>query len=104
MSGPPKYTPPPYPMRIPYSFPMMNSDRLMNLPPNLPRNGNMPQQHPNGPPPLGTNNPGFPFLPNRMFNPFLNNYGMMQPNQYIPYSQFGRPQNPIMPPRAEQIL
>ena len=98
MSGPSKYTPPPpFPMRMPYPFPLGNSDRPMNVQPNIPRNVNPGQYNPltNQTPPFLANNAGFPYLPNRNFNPFLNGYGGFQGSPYIPYSPFARPVNQL---------
>ena len=90
MSGQNKNTPPTFPMRPPYPFPIMNIDKIGNLSNPSQKNMNVPQQGLNIPHQLMGQTQAPSFHPQRMFNPFMGGYGMMPMPPFIPYSPFGR--------------
>lgn len=85
MSHPPKPVPPAMPFRYPFPPMPMPLDKMKppqpNLPPNLQQN----------PPPISNNLSPPPFVPPRLFNPYMGGYGM------FPMHQMGH-FPPYMPP------
>ena len=93
MSQQPKFPIPHMPFRYPFPYLPMNPDKMRSLQPNMPLNVMT-----NAPTPPN-NFPSVPFMPPRMFNPFMPSYNVFPTpamHPYPPFMHMMRPQQ--MPP------